>query len=100
MGVRAKLYEDLGRIRGVQEGNAFAIGAGLRSHHHPVPHVNEPTELRFKVLHMKGDVVQARPPLFEVLGDGAVLSLIHISEPTRLGMISYAVFCLKKKNNR
>src|SRR5450756_1634641 len=24
-------------------------------------------------------------------------SLIHISEPTRLGMISYAVFCLKKK---
>ena len=26
------------------------------------------------------------------------LSLIHISEPTRLGMISYAVFCLKKKH--
>src|SRR5450756_1429538 len=25
------------------------------------------------------------------------LSLIHISEPTRLGMISYAVFCLKTK---
>src|SRR5450756_2225589 len=24
------------------------------------------------------------------------LSLIHISEPTRLGMISYAVFCLQK----
>src|SRR5659263_742945 len=29
--------------------------------------------------------------LQELLG----LSLIHISEPTRLGMISYAVFCLK-----
>src|SRR5450756_2361056 len=28
---------------------------------------------------------------------GITLSLIHISEPTRLGMISYAVFCLKKK---
>ena len=28
------------------------------------------------------------------------LSLIHISEPTRLGMISYAVFCLKKKKTR
>ena len=27
------------------------------------------------------------------------LSLIHISEPTRLRRISYAVFCLKKKNN-
>ncbi len=27
-------------------------------------------------------------------------SLIPISEPTRLGIISYAVFCLKKKNSR
>ena len=26
------------------------------------------------------------------------LSLIHISEPTRRTPISYAVFCLKKKN--
>ena len=30
----------------------------------------------------------------------APLSLIHISEPTRLGMISYAVFCLKKKKKK
>src|SRR5450756_1033849 len=29
-------------------------------------------------------------------GEPHLLSLIHISEPTRLGMISYAVFCLKK----
>src|SRR5674476_667993 len=28
------------------------------------------------------------------------LSLIHISEPTRQAEISYAVFCLKKKNNK
>src|SRR5450756_3026044 len=28
------------------------------------------------------------------------LSLIHISEPTRLGMISYAVFCLKKNKTK
>ncbi len=28
-----------------------------------------------------------------------VLSLIHISEPTRLRRISYAVFCLKKKKD-
>eukprot|EP00658_Telonema_sp_P-2_P022961 TRINITY_DN191_c0_g1_i3.p1 TRINITY_DN191_c0_g1~~TRINITY_DN191_c0_g1_i3.p1 ORF type:complete len:169 (+),score=55.30 TRINITY_DN191_c0_g1_i3:2-508(+) len=39
------------------------------------------------------------------LGENTVrtLSLIHISEPTRLLSISYAVFCLKKKkkkNNR
>src|SRR5450756_2831138 len=29
-----------------------------------------------------------------VVNTRCVLSLIHISEPTRLGMISYAVFCL------
>ena len=28
---------------------------------------------------------------------GYILSLIHISEPTRQAEISYAVFCLKKK---
>src|SRR5660397_259331 len=28
------------------------------------------------------------------------LSLIHISEPTRLRRISYAVFCLKKKKQK
>src|SRR5450759_1397788 len=42
--------------------------------------------------------------VLKLLADGLALkeiavhlSLIHISEPTRLGMISYAVFCLKKK---
>ena len=30
-------------------------------------------------------------------GKEFVLSLIHISEPTRPRLISYAVFCLKKK---
>ena len=34
------------------------------------------------------------PPLFDAV---VMLSLIHISEPTRLLSISYAVFCLKKK---
>eukprot|EP00658_Telonema_sp_P-2_P058303 TRINITY_DN46768_c0_g2_i2.p1 TRINITY_DN46768_c0_g2~~TRINITY_DN46768_c0_g2_i2.p1 ORF type:complete len:402 (-),score=94.59 TRINITY_DN46768_c0_g2_i2:56-1261(-) len=37
----------------------------------------------------------ASSPPASVLG----LSLIHISEPTRLLSISYAVFCLKKKKN-
>ena len=32
------------------------------------------------------------------LGQVCILSLIHISEPTRQEAISYAVFCLKKKN--
>src|SRR5674536_380664 len=31
---------------------------------------------------------------------GLELSLIHISEPTRLLSISYAVFCLKKKKKK
>src|SRR5660397_264501 len=31
---------------------------------------------------------------------GLGLSLIHISEPTRLRRISYAVFCLKKKKKK
>src|SRR5665648_131740 len=35
-----------------------------------------------------------------LLEQGLNLSLIHISEPTRLGMISYAVFCLKQKKIR
>src|SRR5678815_4300550 len=33
-----------------------------------------------------------------LLGAFWALPLIHISEPTRLLSISYAVFCLKKKN--
>src|SRR5665648_757106 len=35
-----------------------------------------------------------------IIGGVYALSLIHISEPTRLGMISYAVFCLKKKKKQ
>src|SRR5678815_4377823 len=33
----------------------------------------------------------------ELYHESSSLSLIHISEPTRLLSISYAVFCLKKK---
>src|SRR5450756_8226 len=43
----------------------------------------------------KGPILIA---LFVTLMMAVVFALIHISEPTRLGMISYAVFCLKKKN--
>src|SRR5450756_2787883 len=45
----------------------------------PIP-VGDPRALADRVLELEGDP----------------LSLIHISEPTRLGMISYAVFCLQK----
>eukprot|EP00658_Telonema_sp_P-2_P075732 TRINITY_DN6542_c0_g1_i5.p1 TRINITY_DN6542_c0_g1~~TRINITY_DN6542_c0_g1_i5.p1 ORF type:complete len:111 (+),score=49.49 TRINITY_DN6542_c0_g1_i5:103-435(+) len=36
----------------------------------------------------------------EHVGTTVDLSLIHISEPTRLLSISYAVFCLKKKKKK
>src|SRR5450756_2084700 len=45
----------------------------------------------------RGAAPDGLPALFAVGAVVVELSLIHISEPTRLGMISYAVFCLKKK---
>ena len=43
-------------------------------------------------------IATASNPSFSVSRVDIDLSLIHISEPTRLLSISYAVFCLKKKN--
>src|SRR5450756_3054721 len=45
---------------------------------------------------MGPDLMDAMRAQAESFG-AQLISLIHISEPTRLGMISYAVFCLKKK---
>src|SRR5678815_6161141 len=41
--------------------------------------------------------VLSRRGVLEEISSAYDLSLIHISEPTRLLSISYAVFCLKKK---
>ena len=38
-----------------------------------------------------------QPTALQRAAQAVDLSLIHISEPTRLLSISYAVFCLKKK---
>ena len=43
------------------------------------------------------DIIAATTWLFN--HEQLLLSLIHISEPTRQAEISYAVFCLKKKKN-
>src|SRR5678815_3528180 len=66
----------------------------------------------FRKFRLTGGEPTLRPDIVEIVGriasiDGAqdvamttnavLLSLIHISEPTRLLSISYAVFCLKKK---
>eukprot|EP00658_Telonema_sp_P-2_P026764 TRINITY_DN20832_c0_g1_i1.p1 TRINITY_DN20832_c0_g1~~TRINITY_DN20832_c0_g1_i1.p1 ORF type:complete len:256 (-),score=56.59 TRINITY_DN20832_c0_g1_i1:60-827(-) len=53
------------------------------------PHVGIPAALEESV----GEVLGGSPNPFQPQS----LSLIHISEPTRLLSISYAVFCLKKK---
>src|SRR5678816_4652422 len=55
--------------------------------------------LKVNVDKSKVMVVSEDNPQCEVMLDGEQLelSLIHISEPTRLLSISYAVFCLKKK---
>eukprot|EP00658_Telonema_sp_P-2_P034517 TRINITY_DN25198_c0_g1_i3.p2 TRINITY_DN25198_c0_g1~~TRINITY_DN25198_c0_g1_i3.p2 ORF type:complete len:185 (+),score=59.09 TRINITY_DN25198_c0_g1_i3:158-712(+) len=56
-------------------------------------------ELQRRVADMfevKAELLQSRTEL-ESAND---LSLIHISEPTRLLSISYAVFCLKKKKKK
>src|SRR5678815_5717074 len=45
-------------------------------------------------IYQVGRLYEAGMPMF---GTRHYLSLIHISEPTRLLSISYAVFCLKKK---
>src|SRR5450756_2952604 len=52
----------------------------------------------YRLEHIVGRHLDYAPVLRLRLDGGLVygLSLIHISEPTRLGMISYAVFCLKK----
>ena len=47
-----------------------------------------------KVREYLNNIVHQGPSKLE---DSLNLSLIHISEPTRLLSISYAVFCLKKK---
>src|SRR5450759_2472846 len=54
----------------------------------------EPHGRRQPVSYRHDDTGRGRCSLVGLVHD---LSLIHISEPTRLGMISYAVFCLKKK---
>ena len=58
-----------------------AFSSGERLFPYTREEMNEVSWMRINCM---GDVAEFR------------LSLIHISEPTRLGMISYAVFCLKK----
>src|SRR5665648_829849 len=72
-----KLLEDVGDIQSILEDNGFYM-------------------IDAKVEEIANGLGLAEVGLDKDVEDLS-LSLIHISEPTRLGMISYAVFCLKKK---
>src|SRR5450756_2574866 len=54
------------------------------------------TGLAERIKRISLDLYTRGSEIAEARGIILALSLIHISEPTRLGMISYAVFCLKK----
>src|SRR5678815_1340061 len=56
----------------------------------------QPYELKYQA--RANDLIRrSRPVQKDCYACTEYLSLIHISEPTRLLSISYAVFCLKKK---
>eukprot|EP00831_Metopus_contortus_P034075 TRINITY_DN27229_c0_g1_i2.p2 TRINITY_DN27229_c0_g1~~TRINITY_DN27229_c0_g1_i2.p2 ORF type:complete len:138 (+),score=23.57 TRINITY_DN27229_c0_g1_i2:183-596(+) len=59
------------------------------------------SKLLMNIANQRGDILPYLPNVRDrMLGLIKQLSLIHISEPTRPLYISYAVFCLKKKNQK
>src|SRR5678815_132004 len=81
----------------------WAIGGGRwrtwRLAHRPSPIARQYVDEVVRRMHWHRQLLAHGHERFVVEEDAAVvdLSLIHISEPTRLLSISYAVFCLKKK---
>src|SRR5674476_596118 len=97
---RKAVAEFLSRLRGVRDvdlvianGENAASGMGLTD-----AVVRELFESGVDVLTGGNHVWDKKEgiPLVRA-GERILLSLIHISEPTRQAEISYAVFCLKKK---
>src|SRR5678816_3399511 len=88
---------------------AFHPGLGRRSGNHLIlrvpfePLKPGPIGSRVRVIDESLEGEPLHPPVDlehpDIIRNGGIepLSLIHISEPTRLLSISYAVFCLKKK---
>src|SRR5450756_2730463 len=81
-------------------------GAGVGDHRWTTQYKREILESRTRTTRTLGHVLATVPGAprtwvqASAIGYYGDLSLIHISEPTRLGMISYAVFCLKKKKKK
>ena len=90
------------------EGDIFCAGADLRlaKEDSNVPKIEGADDISFSLrrLHkpvickIQGSVLAGA--LLILTNATHALSLIHISEPTRLRRISYAVFCLKKKKQK
>eukprot|EP00658_Telonema_sp_P-2_P058207 TRINITY_DN46653_c0_g1_i1.p1 TRINITY_DN46653_c0_g1~~TRINITY_DN46653_c0_g1_i1.p1 ORF type:complete len:226 (-),score=66.01 TRINITY_DN46653_c0_g1_i1:73-750(-) len=84
--------EEIKLPKGPGGGQVFAPGGEVIGTTTTLPPVDPkaPTSTTLPPVTVKNDIAN---------NDGAAhsLSLIHISEPTRLLSISYAVFCLKKK---
>ena len=76
-----------------------ALSFAIEQHTHSEASVNEAPRPEIQYPRLV-DVDTSAPDYAKTItyfSSDMYLSLIHISEPTRLGMISYAVFCLKKK---
>eukprot|EP00658_Telonema_sp_P-2_P054510 TRINITY_DN43367_c0_g2_i1.p1 TRINITY_DN43367_c0_g2~~TRINITY_DN43367_c0_g2_i1.p1 ORF type:complete len:439 (+),score=49.07 TRINITY_DN43367_c0_g2_i1:223-1539(+) len=102
-------FEELYSRRGIRRSNHNIQPNNIGTHPHHSPHRQTTTPLTAESLRNNDNL----PPESETVerreattthGGSRVgysvcvnLSLIHISEPTRLLSISYAVFCLKKK---
>src|SRR5450756_1786131 len=76
--IESKTHKKGGLLRGL--GRAVSIGGSLLG-----------SNVGYRI-EQGTDILSER---FQGMSPEWHLSLIHISEPTRLGMISYAVFCLK-----
>src|SRR5450756_3075407 len=77
--------------RGVDVGSQQTVLGAHDLEEAPGARVTQPLAERSGEPHLFAVDDFARDEAFDGFLD---LSLIHISEPTRLGMISYAVFCL------
>src|SRR5450756_940166 len=92
----AQPYEQVGPVRAIDGGSRD--GRSIDGVGHPAVHLAPAQVARRRCVgcycqsQADGGTVRPRWAASNILW----LSLIHISEPTRLGMNSYAVFCLKK----
>ena len=90
------LYTEIARILGIdRQHNLIIIGAGNLGQA-----IANYTNFEKRGFMIKG-MFDINPRLIGLVVRGVeILSLIHISEPTRRTPISYAVFCLKKKKRK